>query len=243
MLTPRKVAQRDVVEVESPAALKVLASLSEAQAQAQRHTRSKPSAFSTTSYSAAHSTTSYSAAHLLAEAAAAADTVSTDASEYDENDDVDDREQILFTTDIANVGAERIKVGQNLFEFFGEERKKRRDAIFIFFSTPSPPPLPSLPPAHPAIIRFQTGMFDSMEDFHAAYYRQKAASMEPGKRFMVAPGIQLVRRFFTKRGVAGGGGCVHAPPLRRCLYPVACSHCSHALVSSNLCLFFFPSSP
>ena len=36
-----------------------------------------------------------------------------------------------------------------------------------------------------------------MEDFHAAYYRQKAASMEPGKRFMVAPGIQLVRRFFT----------------------------------------------
>ena len=150
MLTPRKVAQRDVVEVESPAALKVLASLSEAQAQAQRHTRSKPSAFSTTSYTAAHSTTTYSAAHLLAEAAAAADTVSTDASEYDENDDVDDREQILFTTDIANVGAERIKVGQSLFlKFLGRERC---DIFILFSSTPlTSPPLPSLPlpPARP----------------------------------------------------------------------------------------------
>ena len=154
MLTPRKVAQRDVVEVESPAALKVLASLSEAQAQAQRHTRSKPSAFSTTSYTAAHSTTTYSAAHLLAEAAAAADTVSTDASEYDENDDVDDREQILFTTDIANVGAERIKVGQKpFFEFFGG--RERCDIFILFSSTPptstplTSPPLPPLPPARP----------------------------------------------------------------------------------------------
>ena len=109
MLTPRKVAQRDVVEVESPAALKVLASLSEAQAQAQIHTSGYKSSFSNASTTYFHS----SAADLLAEAAAAADAISTDSSEYDENDDVDDREPILFTTDIANAGAEMIKVREN----------------------------------------------------------------------------------------------------------------------------------
>eukprot|EP00729_Bicosta_minor_P001442 gene1442-12230_t len=142
MLTPRKVAQRDVVEVESPAALKVLASLSEVQAQAQTHSGYQSSSLGFGKVTTFHIS---AAAQLLADTAAAAVVASTDASEYDENDDVDDRERILFTTEIANAGAETIKAG----------------------------------------------MFTTMEEFHAAYHRQKAAEMEPGKRFMVAPGIQM----------------------------------------------------
>ena len=130
MLTPRKVAQRDVVEVESPAALKVLASLSEAQAQAQIHTSGYKSSFSNASTTYFHS----SAADLLAEAAAAADAISTDSSEYDENDDVDDREPILFTTDIANAGAEMIKVRENTKSSCGNfEFTFRNDFFCVFF--------------------------------------------------------------------------------------------------------------